>query len=79
MNLGQRPQQFDRLGFYVSTVLRVINRAGNQRNSRVFLTAPDYETNIDCIPSCLENGEAPKHAPLTSGEYIVSGYEEVLI
>ena len=45
----------------------------------VSFVAPDYETNIDCIPSCLENSEAPKHAPVTSGEYIVSRYEEVLI
>ena len=78
VNVGDMLERWTN-GKYVSTVHRVINRSGNQRNSMVFFAAPDYETNIDCIPSCLENGEAPKDAPVTSGEYIVSRYEEVLI
>ena len=78
VNVGDMLERWTN-GKYVSTVHRVINRSGNQRNSMVFFAAPDYETNIDCIPSCLENGEASKHAPVTSGEYIVSRYEEVLI
>ena len=34
----------------------------------------DYE--IDCLPSCLEEGEEPKNKPITVREHLVNKFQE---
>jgi isopenicillin N synthase-like dioxygenase len=61
-------------GHYHSTLHRVINRSGRERYSvPFFLTgAPDHE--VACLPTCLDDGEAPRFAPITVAEHLAECY-----
>ncbi|MGE0153462.1 MAG: isopenicillin N synthase family dioxygenase [Reyranellaceae bacterium] len=59
---------------WVSTLHRVVNPPpasgfGTRRLSVAFFHQPNYDALIECIPSCLQPGEAPRHAPITSGDH----------
>jgi len=55
---------------YRSTKHRVMNAvSGRERYSMAYFHGPSYDTRIECIPTCLEPGEAPKYAPITIGDY----------
>jgi isopenicillin N synthase-like dioxygenase len=41
-----------------------------RRLSLVFFHQPDDDALIECIPTCLPPGQAPRHAPVTSGEHL---------
>lgn len=41
------------------------------RYSIVFFGSPDYDVDIDCAPTCVSEGESPKHASITAGDYIL--------
>jgi hypothetical protein len=32
---------------------------------------------IECIPSCLDAGQTPKHAPILAGDYRAKKFEEL--
>jgi isopenicillin N synthase-like dioxygenase len=73
INLGDLMAQWtnDR---WVSTMHRVVNpprdmKTGTRRQSLIFFHQPNYDAMIECIPSCLENGQA-KYKPITSGEHL---------
>ena len=60
---------------WVSTLHRVVTPpadagAESRRQSLVFFHNPNYDAAVDCIPTCLAPGEAPKYAPTTSGEHL---------
>lgn len=60
---------------WVSTLHRVglpPPEAGPQgrRLSLVFFHQPNDDALVECIPTCLAPGEAPRHAPVTSGEHL---------
>jgi len=60
---------------WVSTLHRVGNPApseagGSRRMSLVFFHQPNDDALIECIPTCVEAGAAPKFAPVTSGEHL---------
>jgi len=60
---------------WVSTLHRVGNppaQAGGQarRMALVFFHQPNDDSLVECIPTCLAPGEAPRHAPITSGEHL---------
>jgi isopenicillin N synthase-like dioxygenase len=62
---------------WVSTLHRVVNPpldagAGARRQSLVFFHNPNYDAEISCIPTVVHDGELPKYAPTTSGEYLRS-------
>lgn len=57
---------------YVSTLHRVVNppQAENVRRlSIAFFHQPNHDALIECIPTCLAPGAAPRHAPITSGDH----------
>jgi len=59
---------------WVSTLHRVAlprpqDGPETRRLSLVFFHQPDDDALIDCIPTCLTPGEAPRYAPVTSGEH----------
>ncbi len=64
---------------WVSTLHRVVNpgadRGGmNRRQSLAFFHQPNWDAQIDCIPSCLAKGERPKYDPVLSGPYLMGKF-----
>ncbi|KAK0649030.1 hypothetical protein B0T16DRAFT_409312 [Cercophora newfieldiana] len=58
---------------YSSTLHRVVSPTGDKdRYSVVFflMGEPDYE--IECLPSCLGDGEEPKYKAITVGEHLMN-------
>lgn len=57
-----------------STMHRVVNlpreRADADRVSIPFFHQPNFDAVIECIPTCVAPGEAPRHPPVTSGEWV---------
>lgn len=65
-------------GLFVSTVRRVINRSANERYSNVFFAAPNFHTNLDCLPGCNAESDSPPLPSISAGDYIISRYEAIL-
>ena len=79
VNLGDLMMQWtnDR---WVSTLHRVANppmddaQRNTRRQSLVFFHQPNYDALIECLPACLEPGEQPRHAPISSGDHLTSKF-----
>ena len=54
---------------YVSTPHRVLPPA-RERYSVAFFLDPNPDALVSAIPGCVPAGEAPRHAPVTAGEYL---------
>jgi isopenicillin N synthase-like dioxygenase len=59
---------------WISTLHRVVNPppealGGNRRLSIVFFHHPNYDTVIECLPTCQGPSETAKYAPVTVAEY----------
>lgn len=65
---------------WVSTLHRVINpplddaERNKRRQSLVFFHQPNYDAMVECLPSCLQPGEQPRHAPISSGDHLTSKF-----
>lgn len=64
---------------WVSTLHRVVNppreKAGDSRRlSLVLFHQPNYDALIECLPTCLEPGDEPKYAPISSGDHLRSKF-----
>lgn len=54
---------------YLSTPHRVLPPA-RQRHSIAFFLDPNPDALVSAIPSCVPAGTAPRHAPVTAGDYL---------
>lgn len=65
---------------WVSTLHRVVNADGSaaRRQSLAFFHQPNWEQEIVCIPSCLADGETPRHQPVKSGPYLMSKFKSTV-
>lgn len=65
---------------WISTLHRVVNppfddaMRNTRRQSLVFFHQPNYDAMISCLPSCLAPGQAPKYAPISSGDHLTSKF-----
>ena len=62
---------------WISAMHRVVNpprgkALDSRRISLVFFHHPNYDTVVECLPSCVAPCESPNHAPITSGDHLLS-------
>ena len=48
--------------------------ATSRRQSIAFFHNANWDAVIECIPSCLADGESPRYAPVTAGEHLMSKF-----
>jgi isopenicillin N synthase-like dioxygenase len=64
---------------YCATVHRVQSPRTADRYSVPTFVNPSYDTVVECLPSCLGDGEQPKYPTTTSGAYLQSRFDETFI
>lgn len=62
---------------YASNPHRVTNRSGRERYSMALFFDPEFDTEIACIDTCRNDGEAPLYPPVRCGDYIVGRFNKV--
>lgn len=60
---------------WVSNPHRVVNPPGVDRYSSPLFVTPPFHLRIETLPTCLADGETPRHAPLVSGPYLLSRFD----
>ena len=78
INVGDMMERWTN-GLFVSTIHRVINKSERERFSSVFFAAPNFHTEIACLPGCYSDQNPPRFDPVSAGDYIVSRYQAVLV
>lgn len=75
VNLGDMIPRWTN-GLYRSNPHRVINAdaSGRPRYSIPLFYSPNYHARIEAVPGTVAPGEAPRHAPCTSGEHLAEMY-----
>ena len=55
---------------YLSTPHRVMNTSGGDRYSMAFFFDPHLDRVLECLPTCTDASNPPRHAPITYGQYL---------
>ncbi len=68
---------------WVSTLHRVVipsagEPGAGRRQSLVYFHTPDWDAEIACLPGCLEEGEAPRHAPVRAGPHLAGKFRKTV-
>ncbi len=53
---------------------RVINRSGRERYSVPFFFTGNHDYVVECLPTCLGQGELPKYPPITTEAHLAERY-----
>ncbi|WP_028239774.1 isopenicillin N synthase family dioxygenase [Stutzerimonas azotifigens] len=59
---------------YHSNLHRVINRSGRERYSVPFFFTGNLDLQVECLPTCLAPGEAPKYLPVSVEQHLAECY-----
>lgn len=78
VNLGDSIAQWtnDR---WRSTVHRVALTSPEQRQSFAFFHMANWDASIECLPTCLEAGETPRHAPVDAGPWLMQKFQATVL
>ena len=60
---------------YVSNPHRVVNPVDVDRYSIPFFVEPGFHTRIECLPTCQGDAVPARHAPLVTGDYLLSRFD----
>jgi isopenicillin N synthase-like dioxygenase len=75
VNIGDLMQRWTN-DLYLSTAHRVISPPSHtHRYSMPFFVEPKFNTEVNCIESCLKEEEQPKYKMITSGDWIISRFD----
>jgi isopenicillin N synthase-like dioxygenase len=78
VNLGDMLERWTNCT-YRSTRHRVVNLTGKERFSMPFFFEPNFDTIVECIPTCCSPENPPKFGPVKSGEYLMDKYKQTYI
>lgn len=73
VNLGDMFERWTN-GRYRSTLHRVTNLSGRERYSVPFFFTGNPQQLVQCLPTCLADGEIPKYAPVTVEQHMIECY-----
>ena len=60
---------------YVSNPHRVVNPPHVDRYSIPLFVTPPFHLRIEVLPTCLAEGETPRHEPMVAGPYLMSRFD----
>ena len=62
---------------FTSTAHRVLNRSGRDRYSIPMFYNPDFDTVVECLPTCSDESNPPRYQPTHYGDYITRIYGRI--
>lgn len=77
VNLGDSIAQWtnDR---WRSTMHRVSCVSPAARQSMAFFHMANWDARIECLPTCVDDGEAPRHEPVLAGPWLMSKFQRTV-
>ncbi|KAH7290204.1 hypothetical protein KP509_30G036200 [Ceratopteris richardii] len=74
VNLGDMLERWSN-NLFKSTLHRVMT-VGKERYSIALFMDPNFECLVECLETCISEDNPPRFPPITSGEYLLSRYQE---
>ena len=61
-----------------STMHRVVATDPRPRQSFAFFQMANWDARIECLPSCLVEGEPPRHQPVEAGPWLMRKFQSTV-